>query len=107
MKKTINGLRYDTGNAIEVGGYSHGNYSDSGDFSHWSAILYRTPRSGRFFLYGNGGAMTRFAKHSPFGGSCGGSKLIPMSDKEALAWAEKYLDQETIDEHFADMVEDA
>jgi len=107
MKKIINGLRYDTTNAIKIGGYDHGSYPGSGDFSHWSATLYKTPRSGRFFLHGEGGAMTRFAEHSPYGGACGGEKLIPMSREEAQKWAETYLDVDIIDEHFYDTVEDA
>jgi len=107
MKKIINGLRYDTENAIGVGSYDHGSYPGSGDFSHWSATLYKTPRSGRFFLHGEGGGMTRFADHSPYGGSCGGEKLIPMSQEDALNWAEQYLDPKTIEEYFSDVIDDA
>ena len=107
MKKIINGIRYNTEKSIEVGGYDHGCYPGSGDFSHWSATLYKTPRSGRFFIYGCGGAMTRFAEHSPYGGSSGGEKLIPISAAEALKWAEKYLDTDTIENHFSDLVQDA
>ena len=107
MKKIINGLRYNTENAVEVGSYDHGSYPGSGNFSHWSATLYKTPRSGWFFLHGKGGGMTQFADHSPYGGSCGGEKLIPLSDEEALEWAEKYLDTETIEKHFTDKIKDA
>ena len=107
MKKIINGLRYDTKNAIEVGSYDHGCYPGSGDFSHWSATLYKTPRSNRFFLYGEGGAMTRFAERSPYGGSCGGSDLQPLSREDALAWAEQYLDADAIEQHFGDAIQDA
>ena len=107
MKKIINGLRYNTENAIEVGSYDYGSYPRSGDFSHWSATLYKTPRSGRFFLHGKGGGMTRFAYHSPYGGSCGGEKLIPLSNKEAFDWAEEYLDPETIEEYFSGVIDDA
>ena len=107
MKKIVAGFRYDTEKSTEIGNHDHGSYPQSGDFSHWSATLYKTPRSGRFFLYGKGGGMTRFAEHSPYGGSCGGEKLIPMSANEALEWAEKYLDTDVIDEHFSDSIKDA
>jgi len=107
MKKIINGLRYNTKNAIEVGSYEHGSYPNSGDFSHWSATLYKTPRSGRFFLHGEGGGMTRFADHSPYGGSCGGERLIPMSKQEALEWAEQYLSDSEIEKYFSDSIKDA
>lgn len=107
MKAIINGLRYDTEKAAEVGSHDHGAYPNSGDFSHWSATLYKTPRSGRFFLHGEGGAMTRFAQHSAFGGSCGGEKIIPMSKEEALEWAQQFLDPDEVEEHFADAIQDA
>jgi hypothetical protein len=107
MKKIINGLRYDTENATEVGSYDHGCYPGSGDFSHWSATLYKTPRSGRFFLHGEGGAMTRFAEHYADGMSGGGERIIPMSREGALEWAEQYLDAEEIEKRFQDSIEDA
>jgi hypothetical protein len=107
MKKIINGLRYDTANAIEIGAYDHGSYPGSGDFSHWSATLYKTPRSGRFFLHGKGGAMTMFAQDLPDRTRSGGTRLIPMTREEALEWAEQYLDADEIEEHFKDSIEDA
>ena len=107
MKKTINGIRYDTERSTEVGTHRHGSYPNSGDFSHWTATLYRTPRSGRFFLAGEGGGMTQFAYHGPYGGAEGGSRLIPISRESALEWAEEYLDEDVIEKHFGDMIEDA
>ena len=104
MKKIINGLRYDTKTAIEVGSYDNG--FPTTDFQSWSATLYKTPRSGAFFLAGEGGAMTGFASHS--GNSSGwGEKLRPMTKEEALEWAEQYLDAEDIEKHFADSIEEA
>ena len=105
MKKIINGLRYDTDKAIEIGSY-HTPGRGTSDFSYWEATLYKTPRSGRFFLAGEGHAMTQFG--STYGDSRGwGSKLIPMTDAEALEWAEQYLDADEIEEHFGGQVEDA
>ena len=75
MRKIINGTRYDTEKAIKVGTYcSPGSTRD-----FWfKETLYETPRSHRFFLAGEGSAMSRFA-------------IIPLEDGEALEWAEKYL----------------
>lgn len=98
MKKIINGLRYDTDKAVEVGSCDNG--IPTNDFSHWSATLYKTPRSGKFFLAGHGGPMTQFARYYADGTRSGGENLIPMSDKDALAWAEQYLDADTIEEYF-------
>jgi len=107
MKRILNGVRYDTDKGIEIGSFSHGCYPGSGDFSHWNATLYRTQKSGRYFLAGEGGGMTQFAEHFPDGMRGGGSKLIPLDKGEALAWAERYLDTDAIEEHFGDMVVDA
>jgi hypothetical protein len=105
MKKIINGLRYDTDKAILVGEYYTSGRGKS-DFSYWEASLYKTPRSGKFFLAGEGHAMTRFASHNG-NTSSWGSGLIPMSKEEALEWAEQYLALEDIETHFSDSIEDA
>ena len=107
MKRIINGMRYDTEKADLIGDASYGCYPGSGDFSHWNASLYRTPKSGRYFLAGEGGAMTQFATHFPDGMRGGGSKLIPLEKGEALAWAERYLDPEDVEGAFGDVIEDA
>lgn len=105
MKKIIQGLRYDTDNAILVGEYYTRNIGKS-DFNYWEAALYKTPKSGKFFLAGEGHAMTQFG--STNGNARGwGEKLIPMSQEEALEWAEQYLTAEEIEEHFDDSIEEA
>lgn len=104
MKKIINGLRYDTERAIEIGSYDNG--LGCSDFRNWSATLYRTPRSGRYFLAGSGGPMTRFAR-SVGNMSSAGDGLFPMTSEEALDWAEQYLDADAIEKHFGDAIEDA
>lgn len=104
MKKIIKGIRFDTEKSTVIGSHDHGHYPQSGDFSHWTATLYKTPKSGRFFLFGRGGAMTRFAERSPGGGTCGGEKLLPLTNAEALQWAETYLDTQTIEQHFDDQI---
>jgi hypothetical protein len=106
MKKIINGFRYDTTKSIEVGSASHG-YIRSGDFSAWEATLYKTPRSGRFFLAGEGGPMTTWARRVDQNSWCGGDGIIPMSKEEALGWAEQNLSEDEIEEHFGDDIEDA
>ena len=106
MKSIINGKRYDTENAIKIGGAdSGGSYTD---FNHWWAELYRTPRSGRYFLAGQGGPMTRWARSVDCGNSRTGSEAIfEMTNAEALAWAEEYLETSDIEEHFAEVIEEA
>jgi hypothetical protein len=109
MKKIVNGLRYDTEKAVEIGSYDNiGHGCDSiSDFRYWNATLYRTPRSGRYFLAGEGGAMSRFSQSVGQNSWGRGSDLIPMTREEALAWAEQFLDSEAIEEHFPDDIQDA
>jgi hypothetical protein len=104
MKAIINGFRYDTEKAIEVGSYDYGN---AGDFEEWSATLYKTPRAGRYFLAGRGGPMTMYRSTSDGRNFGWGSAITPMTEEEAFDWAQEYLSPEEIETHFADMIEDA
>jgi len=104
MKKIINGFRYDTEKATLIGQYHTPGLGKS-DFRYWEAGLYKSPRSGRYFLAGEGHAMTRFAAHTGDGSSWG-EKLLPLERDEALDWAERYLDTEVIEEHFGDMIKE-
>ena len=105
MRKIINGLRYDTDKSTVVGRYTSG--GSRRDFAHWQATLYRTPRSGRYFLCGEGGPMTRFGEVYSDGSRGYGHDLVPMSKEEALAWAEQYLQPELIEAGFAADIQDA
>jgi len=99
MKKIINGRIYDTSKAILIGKENNG--LSHSDFNWWEAGLYKTPVSGKFFLAGSGGAMTRFSRTISQNEWCGGSKVIPMDQPTALQWAERYLEPEQIEQHFA------
>lgn len=57
MKRTIKGIRYDTRKAIRIDSAGDG-IQGSPNFCHFT--LYRQPRSGRFFLVGYGGFLSRF-----------------------------------------------
>lgn len=104
MKKIIHGRIFDTERAIKIGEASYGY---AGDFSSWSAALYKTPRSGKFFLAGEGGPMTRWAQSVGQNEWSGGEDIIPLSPEDALEWAEENLETEEFEQHFADMIEEA
>ncbi len=98
MKSIINGLRYDTSTAIAIGSDS----SNVGrrDFGWWSETLYKTPRSGRYFLAGEGHARSHYAR-SLGGGSWGpGEKISPMTEDMARAWAENHMTAESYESTF-------
>lgn len=105
MKAIINGKRYDTEKATKLASAS----SNAGrsDYSWWSEELYKTPRSGTFFLAGQGHARSHYAANLG-GGSWGpGEKITPMTREEALAWAERNISAEQIETIFAGDIEDA
>lgn len=105
MKAIINGLRYDTSKATFIGEASHGY---SGDFSHWYARLFCTPRAKRYFLAGEGGPMTRWARSGPQQNETRGSSgIIPLDREQALDWAEQHLTTEEVEAAFSQSLEDA
>lgn len=103
MKKIINGKIYDTATAERAGSWSS-NRSTS-DFSYCSEELYRK-RTGEFFLYGEGGSMSKYAV------SCGnnewgyGKQIIPLSYEAARKWAEEHLPADRYEAIFGEVGED-
>lgn len=87
MKKILNGKLYDTDTAKEIGYYSNG--YGAGDFQYCYESLYRK-KTGEFFLYGRGGAMSKYCE-SCVSGRTGGSVIIPYTVEEAKKWAEEHI----------------
>ena len=87
MRKIINGKLYDTSTAEFIGNDS---YSNSRDFHHWSEELYQK-RTGEFFLYGEGGPMSRYAETVGQNEWSGGEKIMPLTYDKARERAEKHL----------------
>ncbi len=103
MQRIVHGRRYDTATATRIDSAGEG---FPGDFRRYEEALYRTP-NGRYFLAGEGGALTRWACPVDGGGWTNGDGIVPLSPEEALAWAETHLDPETIAAEFAEFVSDA
>lgn len=87
MKKIINGRLYNTETATCVGSWDNG--FGAGDFNHCTEMLY-LKKTGEYFLYGSGGAMSEYSTMCG-NDRCGASAIIPMSESEAIKWAEKHL----------------
>lgn len=105
MKTILDGIRYNTEKATLIGEASFGHH---GDFARWEAGLYVTPRSGRYFLAGEGGPMSFWAEAGDQPGERrSGSGIRPMSPKAALEWAERHLTTEEVEAAFGDQIEDA
>lgn len=102
MKKIINGKKYDTETAREIGTHS-APYSTS-DFSYFYETLYRK-RTGEFFLFGVGNAMSRYA--APCDGGWGrGMEICPLQYEAARKWAEENLSADEYEAAFGEVTED-
>lgn len=95
MKRIIDGKRYDTTTAEEVGFAKHGSRRD---FEYYEETLY-CKRTGEYFLYGYGHGASRYAKQV-----CGdwgpGEDIAPMTYEQARGWAEKNLDADCYEREF-------
>jgi len=103
MKQVIEGLRYDTETAQEIGNYSN-NLGDR-DFHNINESLYIT-KNGRFFLAGEGGPLTKYAQAAG-NMTSGGERIIALSQGEALDWCEQHLDADEYEKYFQDMISEA
>lgn len=93
MKKIIDGKLLNTETAKKIG---ESDWGEPGSFDYVCETLYRT-KSGAFFIYGTGGADTRYAV--PDGNfMAGGSKIVLLSSTAARKWAEENL---TADEYLS------
>lgn len=101
MKKIINGKVYDTQKAERVGQWNNGLTS----FDWCEEALYRK-RTGEFFLFGQGGARSRYAKSCGDNEWSGGDKIIPLSYESAQKWAEDRLNAEQYASIFGEVAED-
>ena len=103
MKKIINWKVYDTETAKELGSWA--NAGSWRDFNHMEETLYRK-KTGEFFLFGEGGPMTKYAEAVGQNEWKGGGRIMPMAYKEAMAWAEEHLDADQYEVIFGKVSED-
>lgn len=96
MKKIIDGKRYDTKTAKQIGYWDNGIYGR--DFSRCEEALYQK-KTGEYFLWGEGGPMSKYAV-SRGNETSGGEEITLMSVGEARAWAEEHLDADEYENLF-------
>ena len=103
MKKIINGKSYDTETAKKVGYWS--NNRSFRDFNWVEETLYRK-KTGEYFLFGEGGPMSRYSERIGNNGWGAGSCIMPLTFAEATEWAEEHLDGDEYEAIFGAVVED-
>lgn len=102
MKRIINGRRYDTDTAKKMAVWSNG--IGCRDFNHIKETLYRKS-TGEFFLLGEGGPNTKYSVSEGANSWTGGSRIMPLTYKEAQEWAEKHLDGDEYEAIFGEVEE--
>lgn len=102
MKKIIKGRKYDTETAKELATWSNG-YGVS-DFKYCIETLY-IKKTGEYFLYGEGGAMSKYSESCGQNCWCGGEKIIPLTVDKAKSWAERNIDADEYEEIFGEVEE--
>lgn len=103
MNKVIRGKRYNTETAKLVGTWE-ANEPENSDF--WEKEEIYQKRSGEFFLIGQGGAQTQYARFSMGGESKPGIELRPIEPEEASDWAEEHLTADEYEALFGPVAED-
>ena len=91
MKKIINKKRYSTESAKKIAEWSSG--GSMSDFRYASEELYRK-KTGEFFLYGEGGAMSQWGKNNGDNTRSWGEDIRPLTEEQAMDWVEKYANDE-------------
>lgn len=99
MKKIINGKVYDTTTAKRLA-FATASCSVT-DFRYWEEELYRK-KTGEYFLYGEGGPMTKYARVVEINNWAGGWEIVPMTYKMAREWAEEHLEADEFIQLFGD-----
>lgn len=102
MRKIINRKVYDTDTAEFLGGWDNGYYGN--DFHYCYEGLYRT-KKGTYFVYGKGGAMSKYAKNEGNGWSGPGEDIHVLTKEDAMLWAERCLDAEDYESIFGNVEE--
>lgn len=102
MKKIIAGRLYDTETATKIADY-HSSYPYN-DFGYYEESLYRK-KTGEFFLYGEGGPASKYAKSVGQNEWRGSEKIIPISYENAQKWAEEKLDADEYEKIFGPVEE--
>lgn len=100
MKRIIDGKRYDTSTAEEVGFAKHGSRRD---FEYYEETLY-CKRTGEYFLYGYGHGESKYAKQV-LGAWGPGECIMPMTYEQARQWAERNLEADGYEAEFGEVPE--
>lgn len=102
MIRVIGKKAYDTDDAEQIA--RHAPNTDRRRYNYLIETLYQDA-DGEYFLHGEGGAASKYAKPSG-DGTTSGEEIQPMTDEEAMQWCEdQNIDGEVVIEHFSHLIE--
>ena len=101
MKKIIKGKVYDTDTARHIGWWENG----QGNLDYIQETLY-CKRTGEYFLYGDGGARTKYSKMQGTNSWSSGEMIIPLTYDAAREWAENHLNENDYLKEFEPITDD-
>lgn len=102
MKQIIERKKYDTETAEEIA--TNSNDLPRNNFHWFDETLYKK-KTGEFFLYGEGGALSNYRTVLGPKSWCNGEKIIPLTLEEAMDWCELHLDPDYFEELFGEVEE--
>lgn len=102
MKKIINGKKYNTETAKQLAESWNG--LSPTDVRYEKEYLYKK-KTGEFFLYGKGGAGSKYAESNGDNTWSGGEKIIPIGEEKAKSWCENHLSVEEYEEIWGEVEE--
>jgi len=103
MKKIIEGVVYNTETAELLA--ENWNGCDRSNFHFLNEGIYRT-KKGRYFLFGEGGAASKYAKNG-YQVSSSGKTIIPLTEDELFELLQDWNEVELIETLFSDRIQEA
>lgn len=100
MKKIISGRMYDTHTARKVAEWENMSNVDM----HWCSEALFQKRNGEYFLHGEGGPMSRYARSTGDGWTWG-EAITPLTYDAAREWMEGHADADEYEAEFGDVPE--
>lgn len=104
MKKVIEGKVYNTLTAEHIADNDNG--CSIRDFHYCYEILYRT-KKGNWFLYGEGGAMSKYSQPVGNNSTSGSNRIYALDNEEAIRLLEQWNEVDKLEKYFPDYLEDA
>lgn len=99
MRRIIKNKQYNTETATKV--HEWESTYDVTDFSWYCETLYRK-RTGEYFLHGDGGPMSKYARATGMNQWSGGEAIKPLTYDEARDWMEEHADADEYEAEFGE-----